>query len=196
MADDDSPTPLLATSPTAIDEMVAALAEPADLTDQPAPGETAPSAGIRGLALGVDLLLLTGANLLFMMAGQRALAPAGSRPLLPTLEHLVRMAIPYFLVLFFLSFGYFTLFHFLTGQTPGKMLLRLRVETETGSPLNFSHAFLRSTGGLFSLLLCGFGFLGILFSPERRGWNDRLAGTLVVTSRPGETPNQPETDGP
>ena len=141
----------------------------------------------RALALGVDLLLLGGIFLLFLIAGERALTPGASGRLLPSFESLLRLAIPYFLVGFSLSFGYFTLFHFLVGQTPGKMLLHLRVETEDGSPLDLSQAFLRSTGGLFALLAGGLGFLGIL-STRRRGWNDRFAGTRVVAAMPeGET---------
>lgn len=134
----------------------------------------------RALALGADLLLLGGILLLFLVAGERALTPGITGRLLPSLESLLRLAIPYFLVCFSLSFGYFTLFHFLVGQTPGKMLLRLRVETEDGLPLDLPQAFLRSTGGLFALLAGGLGFLGIL-SARRRGWNDRFAGTRVVT---------------
>jgi len=141
----------------------------------------------RSLALGVDLLLLGGILLLFLVAGERALTPEASGHLLPSLDTLLRLAIPYFLVGFSLSFGYFTLFHFLVGQTPGKMLLRLRVETDEGLPLDLPQAFLRSTGGLFALLTGGLGFLGIL-SARRRGWNDRFAGTRVVTAIPeGET---------
>ena len=141
----------------------------------------------RSLALGVDLLILGGILLLFLVAGERALTPEASGRLLPSLDTLLRLAIPYFLVGFSLSFGYFTLFHFLVGQTPGKMLLRLRVETDEGLPLDLPQAFLRSTGGLFALLAGGLGFLGIL-SARRRGWNDRFAGTRVVTAIPeGET---------
>jgi uncharacterized RDD family membrane protein YckC len=137
----------------------------------------------------VDLLLLGGVILLFLVAGERALTPGTSGRLLPSLESLLRLAIPYFLVCFSLSFGYFTLFHFLVGQTPGKMLLRLRVETEDGLPLDLPQAFLRSTGGLFALLTGGFGFLGLL-SARRRGWNDRFAGTRVVSTLLGQGPPQ------
>jgi uncharacterized RDD family membrane protein YckC len=100
--------------------------------------------------------------------------------LLPSLETLIDLSVPYFLVLFFLIFGYFTLFHFLAGQTPGEMLVGLRVETTEGEPLVFAQAFLRSVGGLLQLLPVGLGYLVILVSPERRGWNDRLAGTRVI----------------
>jgi uncharacterized RDD family membrane protein YckC len=90
------------------------------------------------------------------------------------------LATPYFLVLFAVCFGYFTLFHFLIGQTPGKMLFRIRVVGEEGGGLMFSQAFLRSVGGLLSLLPAGLGYLRIAFDGERRGWNDRLANSRVV----------------
>ena len=112
----------------------------------------------------------------------------GEIGLFPSLETLINLSVPYFLVLFFLAFGYFTLFHFLVGQTPGKMLTGLRVETTEGEPLAFAQAFLRSVGGLFQLLPVGLGYLVVLSNSERRGWNDRLAGTRVVNLRnlPGE----------
>lgn len=158
---------------------------------------TTPSPITRTLALIIDLMVLAVAILLFLVAGEAALAPEESQSLLPSREVLVNLAIPYFLVLFSVCFGYFTLFHFLIGQTPGKMFLRLRVETESGTPLAFSQAFLRSTGGLFSLLLLGLGFLAILFDRRRRGWNDRLAGTLVVAATAvAEIPDKTKTDLP
>lgn len=172
-------------SPASAAAMTPASAElsPEPAGEGPAPAlPRLPSFRTRCLALSVDLLVLLAATLLFLAAGEIALAPEGARRLLPAVVTLRSLAIPYFLVLFSVCFGYFTLFHFFAGQTPGKMLLRLRVETEAGQPLLFSQAFLRSVGGLFSLLPLGFGFLALLFDPLRRGWNDRLAGTLVVTA--------------
>jgi len=126
-----------------------------------------------------DFLLLAVVGISFVVAAEAAMS-AGETRLLPSLETLIDLSVPYFLVLFFLAFGYFTLFHFLAGQTPGKMLAGLRVETTEGEPLTFSQAFLRSVGGLLQLLPAGLGYLLVLSNPERRGWNDRLAGTQVV----------------
>ncbi len=117
---------------------------------------------------------------LFLAAGEWTLSDAPRRGLLPSTATLVELAIPYFLVFFTLCFGYFTLFHYLTGQTPGKMLFRLRVEGADGAPLTFSQAFLRSVGGLVSLLAAGLGFLVILLRHSRRGWNDEFAGSRLV----------------
>lgn len=143
---------------------------------------SAPSFGNCIGAFVFDLVLLTIVGISFVVAAEAAMSTGETR-LLPSLETLIDLSVPYFLVLFFLAFGYFTLFHFLTGQTPGKMLTGLRVETTEGEPLAFSQAFLRSVGGLLQLLPAGLGYLVLLTDHERRGWNDRLAGTRVVTLR-------------
>ncbi|MBW6508551.1 MAG: RDD family protein [Desulfuromonadales bacterium] len=122
------------------------------------------------------VLLVVGVG--FVVAAEVSMS--GQAGPLPTLDRLIDLSVPYFLVLFSLTFGYFTLFHFLAGQTPGKMLTGLRVETDGGEPLAFSQAFMRSVGGLLQLLPLGVGYLQLLFSGDGRGWNDRLAGTRIV----------------
>ncbi len=139
-----------------------------------------PATGSRVAAFCCDLALLLVVGTSFVIAAEAAISTAGAS-LLPSLETLLDLSIPYFLVLFSLAFGYFTLFHFLAGQTPGKMLAGLRVETVAGEPLMFSQAFLRSVGGLLQLLPIGLGYLAILASPDKRGWNDRLAGTRLIS---------------
>ncbi len=138
-----------------------------------------------GAAL-VDLLVLAVTFVLFIGAGVWALNPGASAMTLPSSPRtLIDLSEPYFLVLYALVFGYFTLFHFLTGQTPGKMLFRIRVEDDRGVSLSLSQAFLRSVGGLLSLLPAGLGFLSVIVAPQGRGWNDRLAGSRVVKVLPG-----------
>jgi uncharacterized RDD family membrane protein YckC len=132
-----------------------------------------------------DCSILSLILLAFVMLGKIGLDSQPRQGLFPTQAALlVDLLIPYFFLLFSLCFGYFTVFHFLTGQTPGKMLFNIRVEDENGLPLLFSQAFLRSAGGLLSLLLLGFGYLMIFFNHDGRGWNDRLAGTRVVRVEP------------
>jgi uncharacterized RDD family membrane protein YckC len=60
------------------------------------------------------------------------------------------------------------------------MVFNLRIESITGEPLLFSQAFLRSAGGLFSLLAGGIGYLTAAFNSKGRGWNDLLAGSRMV----------------
>ena len=141
-----------------------------------------PALGSCVVAFILDVALLTIVGISFVVAAEAAMSTEKTR-LLPSLETLIDLSVPYFLVLFFLAFGYFTLFHFLAGQTPGKMLVGLRVEATDGEPLVFSQAFLRSVGGLLQLIPVGLGYLLILANAERRGWNDRLAGTRVIALR-------------
>lgn len=141
-----------------------------------------PSLGACVGAFIFDVVLLAIVGISFVVAAEAAMSTEKTR-LFPSLETLIDLSVPYFLVLFFLAFGYFTLFHFLAGQTPGKMLVGLRVEATDGKPLVFSQAFLRSVGGLLQLIPAGLGYLLILANAERRGWNDRLAGTRVIALR-------------
>jgi len=137
------------------------------------------------LAAGVDLGLLTVVFLVFMMIGEMGFTVGTSGRLLPAPTELLELSVPYFLVFFTLSFGYFTLFHYLSGQTPGKMIMGIRVEGVEGETLLFSQAFLRSVGGLLSLLPFGAGYLLALTAPGKRGWNDLLAATRIVNVEPG-----------
>jgi len=140
-----------------------------------------PSAFSRLGASVADLVVLAVTFALFLWVGNAAYR-AGGAALVPPVDVVLTMAVPYFLVLFGLCFGYFMFFHFLTGQTPGKMLFGLRVEGEEGEALLLSQAFLRSVGGLLALLCLGLGFVPVL-GKRRRGWNDMLAGTRLVRAK-------------
>ncbi len=133
-------------------------------------------------AFWLDLFLVTGVFLLFLVSATRLLSPFESPTLLPSMADLIHLSIPYYLLLFSVSFLYFTAFHFFTGQTPGKMLFGMRLERCDGSTLNLSDAFLHSVGGLAALLTLGLGFWGACRDPQGRGWNDRFAGTRLVFS--------------
>jgi uncharacterized RDD family membrane protein YckC len=137
-----------------------------------------PALVTRLLAGLIDLTLLLGSFALFVLAGEYL--RGGGRWAWPQATQLTHQAGPYFLVFFGLTFGYFTLFHYLTGQTPGKMTGRLVVTDLGGQPLQLSQAFLRSVGGLICLLPAGLGFCSILLDREGRGWNDRLAGSRLA----------------
>lgn len=146
----------------------------------PGPTLLLPALPARLGAFWLDVFLVVGGFLLFLIIGTRLLAPVGSATLLPSLHELIRLSQPYYLVLFLVCFSYFTAFHFFIGQTPGKMLFGLRLEGKEGHDLLFSEAFLHSVGGLLSLLSLGIGFVFALSHPEGRGWNDRIAGTRLV----------------
>ncbi|MEZ4483639.1 MAG: RDD family protein [Syntrophotaleaceae bacterium] len=134
----------------------------------------------RAKAYLADLGLLTTIFALFVCAGEIARLPSSGERFRFTSDVLLDLAAPYFLVFFALCFGYFTLFHYLSGQTPGKMLFNLRVEGDNHADITLAQAFLRCVGGLVALLPAGLGYLSIVLDGEQKGWNDRLAGSRVV----------------
>ncbi len=91
----------------------------------------------------------------------------------------------YYLMALLLDMIYFTWFHGSVGQTPGKMLLGLRVVQATGEPMTFGLAFLRWAGYLVSKLAVYLGFIWIAFDRRKQGWHDKIAGTVVVTVKKG-----------
>jgi len=66
------------------------------------------------------------------------------------------------------------------GQTLGKMALGIVVVRRDGGAVGYGRAGLRCLGGLLSVASFGLGYAGVLFTAERRGLADWLAGTRVV----------------
>lgn len=75
--------------------------------------------------------------------------------------------------------AYFTFFHYWGGQTPGKMLLRTRVQDADGGAPSLARALLRSAAMLVSALTV-FGFLMAAVEKRKRALHDRIVGTHVV----------------
>ena len=70
---------------------------------------------------------------------------------------------------------YYSIFEFLFGQSPGKMLTQTKVVTVEAEPPTLSKIIIRS--------LCRsipFNALSVLFSTNAIGWHDTLSGTRVV----------------
>ena len=78
------------------------------------------------------------------------------------------------------SVGYFVVFWSTTGQTPGARVMQIRVVTDDETRLKPRRALLRCVGVLLAALPLFAGFIRILFDARRRGFQDRLAGTLVI----------------
>jgi uncharacterized RDD family membrane protein YckC len=72
------------------------------------------------------------------------------------------------------------------GQSLGKMALGIVVVGRAGGTVGYGRAGLRCLGGLLSVASFGLGYAGVLFTAERRGLADWLAGTrvVVVTAAP------------
>lgn len=67
------------------------------------------------------------------------------------------------------------------GQTLGKMLLGVAVVRRDGQPAGYGRALLRVLGGGLCLFTLGLGRLPVLFTRERRGLSDLIAGTRPVS---------------
>ncbi|MBN2438144.1 MAG: RDD family protein [Deltaproteobacteria bacterium] len=137
----------------------------------------------RALAFGIDKAILHLCALFLFAVGLLALGLVGSISLdvldeAP--ERLWMFAILHGTASLFASLLYFTWFHGSVGQTPGKMLLGLKVIRASGESLSFGFAFLRWVGYLVSSSLLGLGFLWVLFDSRRQGWHDKIADTLVI----------------
>ena len=87
-----------------------------------------------------------------------------------------------YLVLLGVMVVYFTAFEGSPrGQTPGKSFLRIRVISfDTGAPIGFQRAFVRSVGRIISGLPFDLGYLWMLWDPENQTWHDKFARSVVV----------------
>lgn len=93
------------------------------------------------------------------------------------------------LILFFLLYislktllwgFYFTFFTGWDGQTPGKRIMSLRVDSIDNRPMNYHIAFTRFTGYSLSASFFMIGFIWMLFDSNNQTWHDKIAQTVVV----------------
>jgi uncharacterized RDD family membrane protein YckC len=75
---------------------------------------------------------------------------------------------------------YFVGFVSACGQTPGKMLLGVRVVRRDGGGVGGGRALGRWIGSGLVFATLGLGWIVAVFDDERRGVHDRIAGTRVV----------------
>lgn len=67
-----------------------------------------------------------------------------------------------------------------TGQTPGKMLVGVRVVDRSGAPLGVARALARAVLGALGTALVGAGLWPMLFDPARRALHDRAVQARVI----------------
>src|ERR1700722_101237 len=100
--------------------------------------------GRRAIAYLIDLVLCYGSVCVFSVIVLFALGGAGAFS--GAVEGLSGLGIGLILLaLFAAQWIYFAAWEGVTGRTPGKSALRLRVVTTTGRPINFTDAVLRNT---------------------------------------------------
>jgi uncharacterized RDD family membrane protein YckC len=86
--------------------------------------------------------------------------------------------------------AYAFIFWSFAGQTPGMMLMGLRIVNRTGGHATIGKSFLRLIGFVISIAFFFLGFAWILIDDKREGWHDKIAGTYIVyawDAHPDET---------
>ena len=140
----------------------------------------------RLLAHGLDCLAGTGAWLLCSMWLVIGLWALDSRPRDVLDVGLVLLAVQALALA--LHIAYHVVLVGGCGQTLGKMSLGIVVVRRGGGAVGYGRAALRCLGGLLSFASLGLGYAGVLFTRERRGLADWLAGTRVVGVAPARRP--------
>ncbi len=81
-----------------------------------------------------------------------------------------------------ISVGYYVYFIGNRGQTPGKMVLKIKVQKlEDGSNLGYPGAFMREVLGKFvSGVVFGLGYLWMIRDKDKQTWHDKIAKSVVV----------------
>jgi len=89
-----------------------------------------------------------------------------------------------FIVHFFsylISFTYYIFFTGYCGQTPGKMVLRIKVVRQDGSAIGYGRAAFREVPAKFlSGIIFGIGYLMVIFDDQKRALHDRMSDTYVI----------------
>jgi len=149
------------------------------------PASQLPLAGImeRFVALLID-------NILLYFVQAIVMAPLGMFSFNPNMtpDQMMAFLMGRFWGILFLGslipIAYFTYFIGSRGQTPGKMLMGVKVVTVDGDDVTYGAAFLRCVGYWVDGLLCGVGgYLFAFFNDDRRALHDFMAKTIVVSTR-------------
>jgi uncharacterized RDD family membrane protein YckC len=128
----------------------------------------------RAVAMVIDLIIIAAISAVLVVIVRLILDMFSLRE--PTIEIGALL-----LAIFQLVFGvlYFTLFWVLVGQTPGKMLMGVRVVRTNGEPVTFGVALRRWIGYYISAILF-LGFFWVLLDARRQGWHDKIGNTYVI----------------
>jgi len=148
----------------------------------PAPGSEFAPHGPRLVAYILDSLLLGAILVLLGLVGLILLLPIlsaeGGDQLSPIAIVLLWALL---LVGILVSVLYFPFFWASGGQTPGMRPFRLYVVRDSdGTPIGWGSALLRMLGMYVASTVFYLGFAWILVDKRHRGWQDLIAGTVVI----------------
>ena len=66
------------------------------------------------------------------------------------------------------------------GQTVGKMVMKIKVVKEDGSPISYSDALIRELTSYLSAVVLFLGFLWVIWDSKKQAWHDKIVKTIVV----------------
>lgn len=141
----------------------------------------------RVAAMIVDFVLIEILHIFFILVGAAAVALgiiSGDIELSP-LDLILSLTAPIMLLYLFVFCSYFSFFHTKGGQTPGKMLLHIRVMTDTDPPhpLTAPQSFFRAFLFPVSCFFFYFSLLIVLLDKKKRTLHDLMVGSCVVKTR-------------
>lgn len=131
-------------------------------------------------AVFIDMLILATISFVMTMTGTLVSGMMGYGTNDQSLGLIIMMM---FSVLSYgIQIGYPIYFIGSKGQTPGKMVMKIKVvKIDTGEAPGYATAFLRELIGKFvSGLLLGIGYLVSIKDPKKQTWHDKIAKTVVV----------------
>ena len=70
------------------------------------------------------------------------------------------------------------------GQTLGMKTWKIRVVDVEGHPIGWGKALLRIVCAVLSSIVCGFGFIHVLFDKQNRAWHDILSKSRLISVSP------------
>jgi len=151
-------------------------------------GYAAPPSGFQGvtfwprlLARILDFIVHSSAiflaEMLFVLL---LMVAAGGRPPVWVLQRVARADIPRFLAGIIGFFCYQVICTSIYGSTVGKLLLRMQVIQDDGSPCSLKSAFVREVGYFVDALFFGLiGYYAMKDDPEQKRHGDEWAHTIV-----------------
>jgi uncharacterized RDD family membrane protein YckC len=71
----------------------------------------------------------------------------------------------------------------LKGTTIGGIICGLKVVRGDNRPIDWPTAIVRGLGCFLSLFVIGLGFIWVAIDDEKQSWHDKIAGTIVVSTR-------------
>jgi uncharacterized RDD family membrane protein YckC len=78
------------------------------------------------------------------------------------------------------SIAYLVYFWSTTGVTIGNRVMNIRVAKADGSALSWGTGIVRYIGLIVSIIPIFLGLLWVIWDPNKQGWHDKLANTVVV----------------